>query len=75
MAEVMSIGRILSGTHIVIVFNTEWIFIADHLRSHWLNFLILYEVRNINDSYVSELVSKNELTFDGLIVLLEGVVG
>lgn len=43
MTEIMSIGRVLSSPQVVIILDSVWIFVADHLRSDWLDVLILYE--------------------------------
>ena len=43
MAEVMSIGRVLSSPQVIVVLNSIWIFVADHLRSDWLDVLVLNE--------------------------------
>lgn len=74
MSEVMSIGWVLSSAYIVIVLDPVRILIANHIGRNRLDFLVPYEVGNINNSDVAKLVSQNELAFDVLIVLL-GVIG
>ena len=43
MAEVMSIGRVLSSPQVVVILNSVRILVADHLWSDWLDVLVLNE--------------------------------
>lgn len=74
MAEVVSVGRVLSSPQVIVVLNPVWIFIADHLGSHRLDVLVLNEGRDINDADVAELIAEDQLALD-LILALDNVIG
>lgn len=69
MAEVVSVGRVLSSPQVIVILDPVWIFIADHLGSHWLDVLVLYEGRDIDDADVAELIAQDQLALDLILVL------
>lgn len=69
MAEVMSVSRVLGSAQVIVILNPVWIFIADHLGSHWLDVLVLYKGGDINDADVAELIAEDQLALDFILVL------
>lgn len=67
IGEIMSIGWFLSGSNIIIIFNTIRILISNHFRSDRPNLFIINKIRYINNSYISILISKYQLTSNILL--------
>ena len=75
MREIMSIGAILGSPKVVVVFNSVRIFIANHVNSDWFQLLLFYKLRKVNNTNISKLISKDQLTFQRLFGSWLGVVG
>ena len=75
MREIMSIGAILGSPKVVVVFNSVRIFIANHVNSDWFQLLLFYKLRKVNNTNISKLISKDQLTFQRLFGSWLGIVG
>jgi hypothetical protein len=67
----MSIGGVLGGSNVIIVFNSIGILIPQHFSSHRLDFFVPNKARNIHYPYVTEFISQNQLTFNCFSFLLD----
>lgn len=59
MTEIMSIGGVLGGSDVIIVFDSIWIFVAQHLSRHRLDVFVPDKTRNIHYPYVAEFVTQD----------------